>query len=337
MRPLRNLPLLVTIAVFVVGYGLCAAQFPRMLSLRVGADLLTDSAFLGVLAVGMTFVVISGGLDLSVGAVMGLSSVLVAVAITRWGVHPLAAFAAVLALGTTYGALLGAAIHLLKAPAFIVTLTAMFLARGAGFLVTTEAVPINHPLPAALAELAWRLPGGGRLTLLAAVMLAAFAAGGVLLHATRFGANVFALGGDRRAAELVGAPVGRTTVAVYAISGGMAALAGVVISIYTRAGYPLTGVGVELDAIAAVVIGGALLTGGAGTMLGGLFGVLIQGLIATYINFDGTLSSWWAKIVIGALLFGFIGLQKLILRAPVLVSGARGAVSIHDPRRAEHP
>ncbi|MEO8112783.1 MAG: galactofuranose ABC transporter, permease protein YjfF [Phenylobacterium sp.] len=337
MRPFRNLPLLATVAVFVAGYGLCAAQYPKMLSLRVGADLLTDSAFLGVLAVGMTFVVISGGLDLSVGAVMGLSSVLVAVAITRWGVPPLTAFAAVLALGTAYGALLGAAIHLLKAPAFIVTLTAMFLARGVGFLITTEAVPIDHPLPAALAEMAWRLPGGGRLTLLAAIMLAAFALGGILLHATRFGANVFALGGDRRAAELVGVPVGRTTVAVYALSGAMAALAGVVISIYTRAGYPLTGVGVELDAIAAVVIGGALLTGGAGTMLGALFGVLIQGLIGTYITFDGTLSSWWTKIVIGGLLFAFIGLQKLILRAPALAAGARGAAAPHDPRRVDRP
>jgi galactofuranose transport system permease protein len=335
MRPLRNLPLLATVAVFVAGYGLCAAQFPRMLSLRVAADLLTDSAFLGVLAVGMTFVVISGGLDLSVGAVMGLSSVLAAVAITRWGAHPLAAFAGVLTLGTAFGALLGTAIHLLKAPAFIVTLTAMFLARGAGFLITTEAVPIDHPLAAALAEAAWRMPGGGRLTLLAAIMLAAFAAGGTLLHATRFGANVFALGGDRRAAELVGVPVGRTTVAVYALSGGAAALAGVVISIYTRAGYPLTGVGVELDAIAAVVIGGALLTGGVGTMLGALFGVLIQGLIGTYITFDGTLSSWWTKIVVGGLLFAFIALQKLILRAPILAAGRPAAAS--DPRRVDRP
>jgi simple sugar transport system permease protein len=114
--------------------------------------------------------------------------------------------------------------------------------------------------------------------------------------------------------------VARATVLTYALSSFMAALAGVVMSLYTRAGYPLTGVGVELDAIAAVVIGGALLSGGVGTMFGALLGVLIQGLILSYINFDGTLSSWWTKIVIGALLFAFIGLQKALLTLPSLRS-----------------
>jgi simple sugar transport system permease protein len=320
----RNLPLAATLLVFVAAYAICAARFPGFRGLQVPADLFTDNAFLGVLAVGMAFVVISGGIDLSVGAVMGLTSVLIALAIGRWGLPPLPAFALAIALGMVFGALMGAAIHYLRAPAFIVTLTGMFLARGAGFLLTTEAVPIDHPFFQAAQGFALKLPGGGRLGPVAFVMLAAFVAGGILLHATRFGLNVFALGGDRRAAELMGAPVGPTTIAVYAISGACAGLAGVVISIYTRAGNPLTGVGVELDAIAAVVIGGALLSGGVGTMLGALFGVMIQGLILTYINFDGTLSSWWAKIVTGALLFGFIGLQKLIVQLPRLQPRAAG-------------
>jgi simple sugar transport system permease protein len=320
----RNLPLAATLAVFALAYAVCAARFPGFRGPQVPADLFTDNAFLGVLAVGMAFVVISGGIDLSVGAVMGFTSVLIALAIGRWGIAPLPAFALAIALGAAFGALMGAAIHHLRAPAFIVTLTGMFLARGAGFLLTTEAVPIDHPFFQAAQGFALKLPGGGRVGPVAFLMLAAFLAGGVLLHATRFGLNVFALGGDRRAAELMGAPVGATTIAVYAISGACAGLAGVVISIYTRAGNPLTGVGVELDAIAAVVIGGALLSGGVGTMLGALFGVLIQGLILTYINFDGALSSWWAKIVTGALLFGFIGLQELIVQLPRLQPRAAG-------------
>jgi ribose/xylose/arabinose/galactoside ABC-type transport system permease subunit len=278
------------------------------------ANLFTDNAVLGVLAIGMAFVIISGGIDLSVGAVAGLSCIFVALAVSRWGLHPLAAFALTLVLGSAVGGGIGAAIHGLKAPPFIVTLTAMFLARGIGFLLTTEAIPIDHPFYSSLSHMALAIPGGGRLGLVAFIMLGAFAAGCVLLHWTRFGVNVFAMGGDRRAAELAGVPVGRMTVAVYALSGGCAALAGILVSIYTRAAYPLTGVGMELDAIAAVVVGGALLSGGAGTIPGALIGVLIQGLILTYINFNGQLSSWWTKIVVGALLFAFIALQRGLLR-----------------------
>jgi galactofuranose transport system permease protein len=309
----RNLPLAATIAVFVAGYTVCAALYPSMLSLRVLADMLTDNAYLGVLAVGMSFVIIAGGIDLSVGAVMGLTSVVLAVAVTRLDVAPMAAFPLVVILGAGFGAAVGAAIHHLKAPPFIVTLTAMFLARGLAFLITTDSVPVRHPDYEALAAFAIALPGGGKVGLLALIMIATFILGGALLHLTRFGADVFATGGDSRAAQLMGVRVGRITVLTYALSSGCAALAGVVISLYTQAAYPLTGVGVELDAIAAVVIGGALLSGGYGTMAGSFFGVLIQGLILTYINFDGGLSSWWSKIVVGVLLFAFIALQKLVL------------------------
>jgi simple sugar transport system permease protein len=103
-----------------------------------------------------------------------------------------------------------------------------------------------------------------------------------------------------------------TTIKIYMLSTTLATLAGIVFSIYTSAGYALAGLGVELDAIASVVIGGTLLSGGVGTVLGTLFGVLIQGLIQTWINFDGTLSSWWTKIAIGILLFAFIALQRLL-------------------------
>lgn len=302
---------IVTAGVFVAMYAVFAVLYPAMLSPRVVANLLTDSAYLGILAVGMLVVVVSGGIDLSVGAVMAFTSLFVAVAVTHWGVHPLAAFALALAMGAAFGALVGVAIHWLEAPPFIVTLTAMFLARGGAILLSQDSVPVQHELYSQLTSFALPLPGGGALTLHALIMMAAVTAGGLLLHHTRFGATVFAIGGDRRAADLLGARIGRTTVAIYAFSGFMAALAGVVFSLYTGAGYALSAIGVELEAIAAVVIGGALLSGGAGAITGAFFGVLIQGLILTAITFNGTLSSWWTKIAIGLLILAFLLSQKL--------------------------
>ena len=306
MRLDRNLPSLVTLSVFVLLYAACAVQFPFMASGRVAGNLLTDNAFLGVLAVGMTVVILSGGIDLSVGAVVAFVGVLLALLIGN-GVDPFLAFAIALAAGTLYGALIGAAIHWLQAPPFIVTLAAMFLARGACFLLTTDSIPITHPVYGDLAS------GGLGLSISAWAMLAAFAAGIVLLRLTRFGADVHAIGGDARAAELMGVRVGRTTVMIYAFSGLCAALGGILFSVYTQSAHSLAGVGLELDAIAAVVIGGTLLTGGYGSLLGSFFGVLILGLIQTYITFTGTLSSWWAKIATGVLLFLFIAMQRTVL------------------------
>ena len=306
MRLDRNLPSLVTLSVFVLLYAACAVQFPFMASGRVAGNLLTDNAFLGVLAVGMTVVILSGGIDLSVGAVVAFVGVLLALLIGS-GVAPFLAFAIALAAGTLYGALIGAAIHWLQAPPFIVTLAAMFLARGACFLLTTDSIPITHPVYGDLAS------GGLGLSISAWAMLVAFAAGIVLLRLTRFGADVHAIGGDARAAELMGVRVGRTTVMIYAFSGLCAALGGILFSVYTQSAHSLAGVGLELDAIAAVVIGGTLLTGGYGSLLGSFFGVLILGLIQTYITFTGTLSSWWAKIATGVLLFLFIAMQRTVL------------------------
>ena len=308
----RFLPLLLTVAVFLIGFAACTAQFPAFASTRVAANLLTDNAFLGVTAVGMTLVIISGGIDLSVGSVIAFTSVLIAV-LVRQGVPPFAAFALVLVLAAAFGAGMGAVIHYLKMPPFIVTLAGMFLARGAAFMLSVDAVPIDHPFYAGLYDLSFRLPGGGRLTLIAMIMLATFAFGIVLAQFTRFGTDVYALGGNRASAELMGVPIARTTVILYALSSFLAALAGIVFSFYTSAGYALSAVGVELDTIAAVVIGGTLLTGGQGFVFGTLIGVLIQGLIQTYIVFDGTLSSWWTKIVVGLLLFGFIVFQQALL------------------------
>ncbi|KAF5887885.1 MULTISPECIES: galactofuranose ABC transporter, permease protein YjfF [Rhizobium] len=309
----KYLPLLATIVIFVLAYAGCALQYPNILSTRVIGNLLTDNAFLGIAAVGMTFVIISGGIDLSIGSVIAFTGVFLAVILENTSIHPLLAFALVLVITTAFGGIMGAIIHYLEMPAFIVTLAGMFLARGMAFVLSIDSIPINHEYYSTLTSLYYRLPGGGRLTLIGGIMLLVFAVGIFIAQRTRFGTNVYALGGGTQTARLMGVPVGRTTIQIYALSGFLAGLSGIVFSLYTSAGYSLAAVGVELDAIAAVVIGGTLLTGGAGFVAGTLIGILIQGLIQTYITFDGTLSSWWTKILIGLLLFAFILMQKAIL------------------------
>ena len=312
-RSLR--PLAATVVIFIIAYGLSVLQFPGMLSTRVLGNFLTDNAFLGITAVGMTFVILSGGIDLSVGAVIGFTGVLVAVLISWLGFHPLVAFAIAIGVAAVFGGAMGLAIHYLQVPPFIVTLAGMFLARGGASVITQDSVPIQHEFYSFVSSLYFRLPGGGRLSSVGLLMVAVFILGAILAHRTRFGSNVYALGGSTISASLMGVPVARTTVEIYVLSSVLASLAGIVFSLYTSAGYPLAAVGVELDAISAVVIGGTLLTGGYGFVLGTLVGVMLLGLVQTYIIFDGTLSSWWTKIVIGVLLFVFIVLQRLVFAA----------------------
>ncbi|WP_064367128.1 galactofuranose ABC transporter, permease protein YjfF [Pantoea ananatis] len=308
----RHLPLMITLLVFVMGYLFCLSQFPGFASTRVICNILTDNAFLGIIAVGMTFLILSCGIDLSVGAVIAFSGVFLAKVIGDYHLNPVLAFALILSMGAMFGAMMGWLIDALKIPAFIITLAGMFFLRGCSYLVSENSIPIDHPLYATLSSMAWKVPGGGRLSLLALIMLVVVAGGIILAHRTRFGNQVYAIGGSLTSAQLMGVSTRATTIKIYMLSTTLATLAGIVFSIYTSAGYALAGLGVELDAIASVVIGGTLLSGGVGTVLGTLFGVLIQGLIQTWINFDGTLSSWWTKIAIGILLFAFIALQRLL-------------------------
>ena len=312
-RSLR--PLLATALIFLFAYLMAVIQHPGMLSTRVVGNFLTDNAFLGIAAVGMTFVILSGGIDLSVGAVIGFTTVLIAVLIMWVGLHPLAAFAVALVVAALFGAVMGAAIHYLRVPSFIVTLAGMFLARGGASVLSPDSIGIEHDFYTAVSRSYILMPGGGRLTVIGMIMLGVFALAILLAHRTRFGSNIYALGGSETSAALMGVPVARTTIAIYALSSALAGLAGVVFSLYTSAGYSLNALGVELDAIAAVVIGGTLLTGGYGFVAGTFIGVMLQGLVQTYIVFDGTLSSWWTKIVVGVLLFMFIVLQRLVFRA----------------------
>jgi simple sugar transport system permease protein len=162
---------MITLGVFVLGYLYCLTQFPGFASTRVICNILTDNAFLGIIAVGMTFVILSGGIDLSVGSVIAFTGVFLAKAIGFWGISPLVAFPLVLAMGCAFGAFMGLLIDALKIPAFIITLAGMFFLRGVSYLVSEESIPINHPVYDTLSSLAWKIPGGGRLSAMGLLML----------------------------------------------------------------------------------------------------------------------------------------------------------------------
>lgn len=308
----KFIPLIITFALFLVLFSIGAVQFEGFGSARVFFNLLSDNAFLIIAAIGMTFVILSGGIDLSVGAVIALTGVISSVLITEYHWSPLLVFPTVLILGIVFGSLMGAIIHYYGIQPFIVTLAGMFFARGLASVISEESIPIEHELYNQISAFGFEIFDGawiGSSTIICIVVLC-FAI--LLAHYSRFGGRVYAIGGDAKSSALMGVPIASTTIAIYALSSFLATLAGIVYSFYTFSGYSLAAVGMELDAIAAVVIGGTLLTGGKGYVVGTLIGVLIMGVVQTYISFDGNLSSWWTKIVIGILLFAFIALQQLL-------------------------
>jgi simple sugar transport system permease protein len=316
LRPsAQMLPVLASLGVLILLYvGGCVA-FENFGSLRVLINLFGDNAFLGVAAVGATFVILSGGIDLSVGAVGAFTGVLIASLIGH-GQPPLLAIGLALAFGAGFGALMGALIHLYALPPFLVTLGGMFLARGLSFMVHPESLSIDHPVYGEVISQTLSVPVSRRLAIpfTAFALLAVVLAGAALARWSGFGRNVLAIGSSESSARLMGVPIGSTKILVYTLGGFLSALGGVVATFYMQSGNPASFVGLELDAIAAAVIGGTLLRGGVGFIPGTLVGVLILGLIQTLVIFQGTLNSWWTRIAVGGLLFVFIVLQQLTAR-----------------------
>lgn len=318
----KTLPLFATFVVCAALYAAASIHYDGFFSVGVFINFFADNAFLGIAAIGLTFVIISGGIDLSVGAMVGLTSIVIAVAVEKLKIHPALVLPAVLVFGALFGSAMGAVIHMYKLPPFLVTLAGMFLARGLAYVISMESISITHPVYAAtgssvdtrfaLSEMRLPLAQYGSLPLTAILFLLVLVVAMYLAHQRPFGRTVYAIGGNEEAALLMGLPVGRVKIGVYALSGFCSALAGIVFTIYSLAGNANAGMGLELDAIASVVIGGTLLSGGVGYVFGTLLGVLISGIIQTAITFQGTLSSWYTKIAIGVLLLAFILLQKLL-------------------------
>ncbi|WP_291525633.1 ABC transporter permease [Branchiibius sp. NY16-3462-2] len=273
-------------------------------------DIALQSSFLAVIALGMTFVIITGGIDLSVGSVYALGGVVAAWA-SQYGL--LAAIALPVLLCGAIGFVNGFLVSRAGLPPFIVTLATLLFARGLLLALTDEGSTTFTIKDDAVISLGSSSFLGLGIPVWIALVL--FGIGGIILRRTRFGEAVFATGGAEGSAVLMGLPVRRVKLLVYVMSGALAGFAGVLTAAYLQSGVTVIGVGTELDAIAAVVIGGTLLTGGAGTLIGTLVGVLLRNVIGNVINQIGGLDSNIQSVISGVFLLVVVVAQRLLARS----------------------
>ncbi|MCJ7534097.1 MAG: hypothetical protein WA997_20630 [Anaerolineales bacterium] len=319
----KFIPILSTALLALAAYGIGAYFFVGMRNPQVFLNLFRNSSWLLISAIGMTFVILTGGIDLSVSGVVALTTVSSAV-LLREGWNPWSVIFLMLAMGMTLGAVMGSFIVYLKVQPFIATLAGMWFARGMCFFISDDAVTIDDRifqifgrtkiLIPGLAEIATKQGNPapyisipvviGFILLIVAIYIA---------HLTRVGRTVYSIGGNEgrneQSARLMGLRVDRTKLLVYTFNGFCSALAGLSLSVFVYSGHGLYAPGFELEVIASVVMGGTMLTGGSGYLVGTFFGVIVLAVTQVLIQFIGSLSSWWTKIVIGVLTLIFIGVQ----------------------------
>jgi ribose/xylose/arabinose/galactoside ABC-type transport system permease subunit len=291
--------------------------YGRILQFSTLSNLFINNAYLIILAVGLTFVILTGGVDLSVGAIIAISS-LVGVMLANAGWNPFVVIVLMILIGSVFGAASGILIQYFNVQPFIATLAMMFLARGLASMLSTTPERLADESPIRTLSTEVKVIDGPKINdlvttpnviIAAVVVIVAF----YVLHKTRFGRTVYAIGGSEQSATLMGLPVVRTKLAIYIISGTLAGLAAVVYTSKLGIAQNITGVGWELDAIAAVIIGGTLLTGGAGFVLGSVIGALVLGLMNVLITRDGSIPPEATTIITGAILLVFVLLQRLVV------------------------
>jgi ribose transport system permease protein len=325
------------IIVLIVLTLLGAWRYDGFLGVYNVQTVLRYNSMFALVALGMCFVIMTGGIDLSVGSVAALASV-VSAHLSPYGLWP--GVLGGLGAGLAAGLLNSVVITKLKILPFIATLATMLAASGTALLLANnQSVSVSYDTAfTALGQgdlLSFMRPewvdaeGAGILAQTlgfilsfptpAWIALAAFIAGGIALNQTAFGRHVLAVGGGTEASRLMGLPVDRTIFAVYIISGLTAGMAGVILAAQFGAGQPIEGVGWELFAIASVVVGGTLLTGGQGSIGGTLAGALLLGIIYTILNFENgmgwiSLSAYWQSVVRGVFLLIVVVLQSRLTR-----------------------
>jgi ribose/xylose/arabinose/galactoside ABC-type transport system permease subunit len=319
----RFIPLTATALLAFAAYGIGAILYPGMRDPQVFINIFRNNAYLLISAVGMTLVILTGGIDLSVSGVMALTAVASA-ALLREGWNAWVVILLMLAIGMAFGATMGSIIAYMKVQPFIATLAGMWVARGLCFFISDDAIAIHDRTFHILGGTKILIPGlsdpstkqGDFVSIFVVVSFVVLAAAMYLTHYRRFGRTVYAIGGNEgrneQSARLMGLPVNSTKALVYTLNGFCSALAGIALAVNVMSGHGLYANGAELDVIASVVMGGTALSGGVGYVFGTLFGVLILGITQTLIQFNGTLSSWWTRIVIGLLMLLFIGVQSLL-------------------------
>lgn len=325
-RNRQFIPLMSTALLALVAYLIGAYFFVGMRNPQVFFNLFRNSAHLLISGIGMTLVILTGGIDLSVSGVVALTTVATAV-LLRDGMNPWLVILLMLTMGMSLGAIMGSFITYLKVQPFIATLAGMWFARGMCFFISDNAVNIDNRTFQILGKTKLLIPGLTELAIargnpapyisipVVVAFLLLFAAI-YIAHYTRFGRTVYAIGGNEgrneQSARLMGLPVNRTKMLVYTFNGFCSALAGLAFALFVESGHGLYAPGFELDVIASVVMGGTMLTGGYGYVFGTLFGVMVLAVTQVLIQFIGSLSSWWTKIVIGILTLTFIGVQTVL-------------------------
>ncbi len=319
--------LIITIALFFVMYGIGMIVFRNngFANMQNFLNLFISNAGLIVISAGMTVVMITGGIDISVGSFIAMACMMLANNMENLGIGAVPAILIVLATGVLFGFVQGWFIAYLDIQPFIMTLAGMFFARGMTAIISQNMISIKNKLFLAWATNKIYLPFGGyynkhgKLILpyiyptVVVALLTVLILFWVLKY-TKFGRKIYAIGGNQQSAMLMGLDVRRTKMSAYILCGLLCGIGSTLFCLNTCSGFVEQAKGFEMDAIAAAVIGGTLLTGGVGNVWGTLFGVLILGTIGSFITFQGTLSSWWTRITIAALLAFFIILQSIFAK-----------------------
>jgi len=322
----QYIPLMSTALLALAAYAIGAYFFVGMRNPQVFFNLFRNSSYLLISGIGMTFVILTGGIDLSVSGVVALTTVASAV-LLREGWNAWVVILLMLGMGMSLGAIMGSFITYLKVQPFIATLAGMWFARGMCFFISDNAVNIDNHTFQILGKTKLLIPGLMELSVkqgtpppyISIPVVVAFLLLFVAIYIsqyTRFGRTVYAIGGNEgrneQSARLMGLPVNRTKMLVYTFNGFCSAMAGLSFALFVESGHGLYAPGFELDVIASVVMGGTMLSGGSGYVFGTLFGVLVLSVTQVLIQFIGSLSSWWTKIVIGILTLTFIGVQTVL-------------------------
>ncbi len=316
--------LMITIVLFVVMYaaGMIIFQDQGFAKPQMFLNLFISNAGLIVIGCGMTLVMITGGIDISVGSVTALVCMSAAYAMEKQGINAFAAVGISIMIGVLFGIVQGYLVTYLEIQPFIVTLAGMFFGRGLTAVISTDMIAIQNETFLNWAKYRIYLPFGtvnkkGEFipayiypTVIIALVVVVLIS--VMLKYTKFGRSLYAIGGNQQSAVMMGLNVKSTKMKAYLLDGFLAGLGGFLFCLNSCAGFVEQAKGLEMDAISAAVIGGTLLSGGVGTVVGTLFGVLIKGTISSLITTQGTLSSWWVRITLSALLCFFIVLQAVI-------------------------
>ena len=320
--------LLITIALFVVMYAIgCVIYGAKGFThFQTFLNILINNAGLLCVACGTTCIMLTGGIDISVGALIAMDCMFLAVGMEEWGISAPVLCILVLLIGIVFGLVQGFCVGYLEIQSFIVTMAGMFFARGMTAVISTNQVSIsNNAFFVGLANAKIKLPFGGyvngkgvlqvpfmRITVVVAlvVLVAVF----LMLRYTKFGRSLYAVGGNEQSATMMGLDVKKTKLKAYVLGSFLCSIGGICYCLNTMSGSVRQALGLEMDAISSAVIGGTLLTGGVGNVIGTFFGVLINGTISTLVKTNGKLLSSWSSIAVAALLCFFIVLQSIFAK-----------------------